>query len=1721
MLSDYELTAKLGEDDSFELHRARRVQTAAPVLLKMPRAAVARSSDGATLRRECALAAELVSGSTLLPRLIGGPQRLALVMEDPGGELLTGAGHAAPLPFATVATIGAQLADLLSALHARGLVHGGLRPEAVLWDRQLPRAWLIDFADARTQALVDPLAQRTVERLTYSAPEQTGRIDRTIDCRADLYALGVVLYELLCGAPPFQSDNALELIHRHLAAEPAVPSERDPRIPQALSAVVMRLLAKSPDERYQTAGGVAHDLRRCADEWLRFASIEPFALGERDASGQLTFATRLFGREAQAQQLLEAFERACVGWGGPGELVLVEGSAGTGKTALIQQLLRPIVRRRGYFISGKFDQVARGVPFGALIQAFRGLVQQLLTEPEARLVAWRESLIEALGSNGGVLAEVMPEIQFIIGPQAAPPQMGGIEAQNRFQRTLQNFLAALARPDHPLVLFLDDLQWADAATLDLFEPLLVDARSRCLLLVGAYREAEAHASPRLVNALASLGAGGVPLLRIALGALQLHDLAELVAHALHCAPSDATALAQVIGRKTGGNPLFVTQFLKSLERDGFLHFDAARACWTYRIDDIVGAPLAADVIELMTRNIQRLPAKSQYALTLAACIGNRFDGATLAIVSEQTPAQIEGDLAPAVDEGLLLVSTAGGKPDADVGPSDTAADIRYAFLHDRVQQAAYTLIPQERRQMVHLTVGRLLLSSTPADRLDARRFEIVQHLNLGCALIAARSERIAVARLNLEAGNKAKSATAHDTALELFLAGIELTDEAAWDTEHALVFALHLEAAESRYLCGQFESALADLARLQPRARTPIERARVIRLRSVQLENMGRYDESIGTAREGIAMFGVSFPDEEDAKLRALDDEIQSIDTLRDNRSVASLVDLPLMTDPQTRMLVSMLTDMWSAAYIVGDPTLSRLISATLVRLSLEHGNVEESAYGYVTHAISVGAMRGDYAQAYEYGCLALAVNARLSDTRRRAKIFQQFHAHVNFWCQPYDTCAAYAREACRSGLDSGDFLYAAYSAGTEPWAAMAATQDLAAFERHHQPSVALIERLNNHGFADSVRLLVNWSRALQGRTLAPLSLSDSSFDEARYLEAYRDNPFFSAIHAVARLHLCSLLGTARESLAAARCAGRLVKHLPGTVWPLISDFWEALALASNWHDAEPGDRAAWLTEISAAQSRFAALSRHNAQNFHSQSLLLAAELARLEGRRDAAQALYGEAIEFADARPLLPQAALANELCGRFLLHQGSVALGRMHLAQARAAYSRWGAHAKVDAMQVQYPSLVARKATSSSVPPTHEAVTIDATESIAPQSGLDLFSVAKAAEAIAGETQVDGLLSRLMRIAIENAGADRGALVLETESGPVVHAVNGLDEVAMLEALPLEQAASVPVGIVNYVRRTAQGLVLAQDTIADQYADDPYIARWRPRSVMCLPAQHRGRLVGVLYLENRHVGGAFTADRARILQSLSAQAVIALENARLHRDLEAENSFLRRDLIANVSHDLRTPLVSIRGYLEVLATKGDSLDRAQRSSYLDTALRQSEHLGTLVDELFELAKLDFKGLTLQCEVFHVGELVSDVLQKFRLIADGKTIELRFDSGAGLPVVRADLSLIERVLDNLVGNALNHTPAGGRVTVQLRRADRGVEVSVIDTGVGIAQADLPRIFDRLYRGRTASTHDTPPARGTGLGLAIARRVVELHGCAIGVDSGAGGSTFRFSLPTA
>ena len=1493
------------------VYRGRRHRDGVAVILKTFADGARASIADATLRREYDLIKDLeIPGVARAYGLAARGDGPVLVLEDVGGERLKTLLAAGRLDVRTALQLGVQLADTIAALHRRDIIHKDINPNNILVDRAAGRATLIDFSIAsRLPFEHRPASHPSVLQgtLAYMSPEQTGRMNRDVDHRTDFYSFGVTLYEMLTGRLPFDSEDPLEVVHCHIARTPVAPSAVDGGIPGPLSDIVMKLLAKTAEDRYQSGFGLREDLARCLAEWEATGRIEGVVPGQTDLADRFVIPQRLYGRDVEVATLQAAFERAS---SGAAELLLVSGYSGIGKTSLIHELHKSLTHRRGYFIAGKFDQLVRNTPYGGLAQAFRGLVQQLLTESEEAVRGWKGALLAALGGNAQVIIDVIPAVELVVGKQPPVPLLGAPESQNRFNLLFQKFLGVFATPERPLVIFLDDLQWADAATLALLRTLLGNPDLNGLLVIGAYRDNEVTDRHPLMLTLGEIRVAGTPVREITLGPLPPAHLTQFIADTLHIDGDRARPLADLVLSKTAGNPFFVTQFLKTLHQEELVVFDYSAGHWHFDLARIRRMDITDNVVDLMAAKIRRLPAPTQEMLKLAACIGNRFTLPILATVSASTAEAAACNLWGAVAQGLVVpldeAASAAGEEARDAALSVSQT---YKFLHDRVQQAAYALIADEAKRQVHLTVGRLMLSHCPATELEERIFDIVHHLNLGCGLIAEDAERVALARLNLSAGQRAKSSTAHEAALGYLTAGLRLVSEELWDSEYDLAFALHLEAAECLYLCGRFDEAEQQFGLLLRQAATTLDKARVYRLRSVQYENMSRYPDALTSAREGLSLFGVSFPDSAEEKQAALEREIAAIQALLGQRSIASLLDLPVMADPEIRMVMNVLTDIWASAYIVGDPVLARLISATMVRLSLVHGNLEESAYGYVTHAITVGPVRGDYESAYEFGRLALRVNERFNDSRRRAKIYQQFHAHVNLWRQPLHTCVPYAREACRSGLESGDFLYAAYGASTEAWPAMLATQDLAQFVRDYLPNVALIKRLKAAGFADSLKIILNWARALQGKTRAPLSLSDEAIDENEYVEAYRGNAFFTTFHAVAKLQLCYLFGEYRTALDAAEIARGVVYRLSGTIWPVTFDFWNGLTLAANYADAAEHERTTYLKEMEKARAAFAILSEHCPENFLCQSLLLSAEVERIAGRHPSALDLYERAIRYAGETGMIQHQALANELCARFWLERRQANVAAVFLAEARLAYLEWGANAKVQDLERRYPELLAQRGVrgaerpAEAVPDTPTPLSTTETK----PADLDAASVMKAAQAIAGEIELERLLAKLMRILIESAGARKGFLVLEQDGHALIQARGSVDapDVTVLQGTPVAASRDLAPAIVNYVWRTSESVVLADAAHDHTYGSDPYIARNRPKSVLCAPVLNQSRLVGVVYLENDLTTGAFTPDRIQVLQMLSAQAAIAISNARLFAEvsqlrdrLQAENVYLHEEI-------------------------------------------------------------------------------------------------------------------------------------------------------------------------------------------------------------------------------
>ncbi len=1469
--------------------RATRQRDGRPAVIKTPADEFPPPAQVSALRREYQILTSLAIDGVARPlELVTHRDRVALVLEDTAGAPLKTVIASGPLPLPAVLGIGGQLATILSELHRRGIIHKDVNPNNILVDPATSRITLTDFGIASRLASEQqpPSHPHLLEgTIAYMSPEQTGRMNRDVDYRTDLYSLGVTLYEMLTGRLPFDSSDPLELIHGHIARLPDSPALRRPGLPDVVCRAVMRLLEKMPEGRYQSAHGIRADLARFAAELEATGTVGDHPLGTDDGSTRFVVPQRLYGRVGEGTAVRAAFERVAAG---TTELVLVSGYSGIGKTSLIQEVYKSMTLGQAHLIAGKFDQLARDVPYRALAQAFQTLVRQTLAASDAEVRTWAEQLGAALGANAQVVIDVIPELERILGPQPPAPVLGPLEAQNRFNLVFRKFVAAFARADHPLVLFLDDLQWADAATLALLPSLLTDPEIRGLLVIGAYRDNEVSPTHPLRLTVGEL-AGRVRIEEITLPPLDAGELRDLVADALRTDAAHASAAADLVLAKTGGNPFFVKQLLQSLHADGLITFDPASAGWRVDLDRTARVDLADNVLALMTAKISRLHARTQRTLRLAACVGDRFDLRTLATISETEPAEAATDLWEAVEQGLVLPQdkSYGFAPDLSTGIEP--AEIGYRFLHDRVQQAAYALIPEAGRRQAHLTVGQLLLERG-GDARPESLFEVVNHLNYGRSLIADVDERRRLARLNLDAGRKAKASAAYPSALSYFTMGTELLPDTAWDTHYELAFALHLERAEAEYLCARLDEAETSFLALLERCRSPLDVADVYALLMVEYETMSRYADAIAAGLDGLRRLDVAVSPDPAAWEPDLAAELDAIRQAIGTRPIASLVELPPTQDAGMRQAMRLLQAAWAPAYISGQTRLGDLVAARLVRLSLEHGVSEPSAFGFLHHAITVGSVFGQYERGAEFGQLALAVNERFADLRLRAIVHHRFAALVNAWRQPFANCIAHAREAVRAAFESGNLAVAGYAQFQQAWYGMQIERDLETFADRHGPTADLLARLQLHTYVEMQRVMLQWSEALRGRTETPINLSGADFDEERYLEQLGGSGIFRALHATVKLELLNTFGHVEAARRYGATEEAAADVFVGSIWPAMFTFRHVLAICAWLPDATAGERSAADAKLDLLEARLARWAKSAPENFGHLHLLASAEIARVRQRPGDAVTLYDAALEAVATQESPRHRALINELYGRFWLQRGQPKVGGVFLAEARFGYEQWGATAKVADLDRRYPELLRQGVASDGSPRASGSSVLVSSETL--DISIDAAAAIKAAQAIGQEIDLERLLDRLMRVALEHAGAGRGSLVLEGEAGPVVRVTGSHDLIKVLDEpiVPLAESADLPVGLIHYVRRTLENVVVADAPVDERCAGDPYIVRERPRSVLCTAVLNQGRLVGTLYVENRLTPDAFTPERVRVMQLISAQAAIAIENARLYERTRRE---------------------------------------------------------------------------------------------------------------------------------------------------------------------------------------------------------------------------------------
>lgn len=1415
--------------------------------------------------------------------------RMVLLLQDPGVEPLAKL-LGPPLDVGRFLPLAIGAAAALGKIHQHGLIHKDVKPANIVVGSVDGKVRFTGFGIAtrlpRERQSPDP-PETIAGTLAYMAPEQSGRLNRSIDTRSDLYALGVTFYEMLTGSLPFTATEPMEWVHCHIAKRPAPPSDRLAAIPAALSAIVMKLLAKTPDDRYQTASGVEQDLRHCLAERDSRHRINPFPLGLHDKLDRLLIPEKLYGREREIETLIASFGR--IAESGAPELVLVSGYSGIGKSSVVNELHKVLVPPRGLFASGKFDQYKRDIPYTTLVQAFQGLVRPLLGKSDAELSLWRDALVEALGPNARLMTDLIPELKLIVGEPPPAPELPPQQAQSRFHLVFQRFIAVFAQPQHPLALFLDDLQWLDAATLDLLGDLLTRSDLQHLMLIGAYRDNEVTADHALVRKLDAVRNAGGRVAEIRLAPLAQEHVASLIGDALRCETELAAPLAKLVHDKTGGNPFFVIQFLSSLAEEGLLSFVHGSGRWSWDLGRIDAKGYTDNVVDLLVGKLARLPAEGQHALQQLACLGNVAGITTLSVVLGLTEEQVDAALWPARRQELVerMAGT-------------------YRFRHDRVHEAAYSLIPEELRSKSHLRIGRLLAAHTPPERREEAIFDIANQLNHGASLITSVEEREQLAELNLLAGKRAKASAAYASALTYLVAGAALLPEDAWERRHELTFALAQHRAECEFLTAALAEAEERLAELAQRALSLPDLAAVTRLQEELFMTLGRSDRAVEVCLDYLQRVGVHWsarPTKDEVR-----QEFEGIWERLGDRPIEALIDLPRMTDLQACATMDVLLEVLPAVMSV-DENLRALVLCRMANLSLEHGNSDGSCSAYVWLAMILGPHFGHYQAGLRFGKLGLDLVELRGLDRYKARVYLHFGSHVVPAMQHVRMGGPMLRRAFDAANKVGDVTFAGYSCNNLIMILLAAGDPLGEVEREADAGLAFARHVRFSIVVDIITTQRQLVRTLRGLTPTFGYFQDAGFDESQFEQHLTGDPSLSIAacwYWIRRLQARFFAGAYASALEAASNAQQLLWTSPSCFEVAEYHFYAALARAVLCDAANAAERAQHLVALAAHHRQLREWAESCPENFENRSALVGAEIARIEGRALDAMSLYEEAIRSARANGFVHNEALASELAGRFYAAGGSEIAAQGYLRNARHCYLRWGADGKVRQLDAMYPQLRAE-----------EPAAVSTSTISAPIEHLDLATVIKLSQAMSSEFEVEKLLETLMRSAVEQAGAERGLVILSqgAEQRIVAEATTSGDLVSVRLRDERAAEAALPESVLHHVLRTRESVILDDAAAQSPFSDDPYIRRWRARSVLCMPLLNQAKVIGALLLENNLAPRVFAPARIAVLKLLASQAAISLENTRLYRDLAEREARIRRlvdsDVIGIVIWDLNGRLI------------------------------------------------------------------------------------------------------------------------------------------------------------------------------------------------------------------
>ncbi|MBD2490125.1 ATP-binding sensor histidine kinase [Aulosira sp. FACHB-615] len=1632
----YQITEQIYYGSKTIVYRGLREADQKPVILKLMRNEYPTFIEIAQFRNQYTITQNLEIPGIVKPYSLENYRNgYVLVMEDFGGISLKewrlekykiGESDLSLNEFFNIAI---KITTTLELLHRHRIIHKDIKPANILIHPTTEEIKLIDFSIStllpkEVKSLTNPnILEGT---LAYISPEQTGRMNRVIDYRSDFYSLGITFFELLTGSQPFISSDPMELVYSHIAKQPAKINSLNPNIPSIISDIISKLIAKNAEDRYQSGYGLRYDLEICQKQWQETGSILPFELAQKDISSQFTIPEKLYGRQREVETLLNTFERVA---NTQTEMILVTGSSGIGKTAIINEIHKPIVRQRSYFIKGKFEQFQRDIPLSALIQALRNLIGQLLADNDTELQKWRIKILSALGTQAQVILDVIPELARIIGQQPEIVELSGSAAQNRFHLLFQRFIQVFTTKDQPLVIFLDDLQWADHASLKFIQLLMsgntsptliseitdIEATQGNILLIGAYRDNEVSHIHPLVLTLNDIRKSGNQISQIHLLPLNQSSLNYLIADTLHCSEVLAIPLTQMVFAKTQGNPFFATQFLKGLYDEGLIKLNFEAGYWQYDLATIKTITFTDDVVEFMAIQIEKLPQNTQNILQLAACIGNEFDLKTLAIICEKSVIDTASDLWPSLIEGLIIPQNDGyiflsddddAKLDVINHPSANKSKLnnyqlpKYKFVHDRVQQAAYSLIANEQKKLTHLKIGLLLLKNIPIAEREEKIFELVNQFNIAVELITNPNQRYELAEMNLTAGRKALASTAYSAALKYLNTGIKLLPEYAWNTEYALTLSLWETAAEAAYLNGDFTQAEEIIQIVLVNAKTNLDTVKVI---ETTIQSSGAQNKAQAGVQAGLdflKLFGVEFP-QQPSRL----DIQQAIDETNQyfiHRSIDSLIDLPIMQDATALAIMRVSSSILALAYTV-IPELFPLLVVKQIHLSLEYGNSDFSSYVYVCYGFMLCGAVEDIDSGYKFGNLATSLLTKLNNKEIKAKVIQTFNAHVKHWQDPVSESLKYLLEAYSAGLEAGDLEFAAYSLKAYCYISYFSGKALNSLEREMATYSYAVKQIKQDRVFYWIEIYRQTVLNLQDNVQNPCYLIGEAYNEEELLSIHREANDINALlyFYLCKLHLCYLL---REYSEAINYAINAEKYLSGGIGQFTFPqffFYDSLVHLAIYHEVDSPQQEEILAKVGANQARMQRWSLSASSNYLNKFYLVEAEKYRVLNQYLEAIEFYDRAISSAKENEFIHEEALANELAANFYLTWDKEKIAKAYLIDAYYGYVRWGALTKAQDLQKRHPYLLAaiiqeeqlsqdfqpHREAEFSTSLTHNMQTSISSHDTVMSSNtsisdmLDLASVIKASQALSGEINLPDLLSTMMTVVMENVGASKCVLVLNEadNSSFTVRAISSILNLACIytefTSIDLESCSEVPQAVINYVKRSREILVV-DDAINQAFlAADMYVMREQPKSLLCMPMINQNQLLGILYLENNLATGAFTNDRLEVLKLLTSQATISLENAILYENLNKTKQQLEE-----YNHNLEAKVAERTNELK---DKNDKLQQAlQELKRTQAQLIQSEKMSSLGQMVAGIAhEINNPINFIHGNIVHTNDYVSDLL--------------------------------------------------------------------------------------------------------------------------------------------